>query len=196
MQKSDEQQNNAKSLSGTVPNHKNSGMERSIFKPKRRPQKGPPIIKKICNTIQKYKKMDLYPITLKIKKMYKPSKATATNIQTVKLKRGETIEQKVRRIKSNDEPIKDGVEASYTEREDGVPPDNDPRTDKWDAAIGATDKAAKNTLTQRELRIGEKTYDTMDEKTKEAFHKKFKQNKHTDTWAKEQAGKKGKEGGA
>lgn len=130
--------------------------------------------------------------------MYKPSKATSTNIQTQMLKRGETIEAKIRRIKNNDEPIKDGVQESYTEREQGVTPENDPRTDKWDAAIDATSKVANNTLTQRDRRIGEKTYDTMDDKQKEEFHKKHKKNKHTDTWAKEQTGKSGagKEGGA
>lgn len=130
--------------------------------------------------------------------MYKPSKATTTTFQSPILKRGETIEAKVRRIKSNDEPITDGVQESYTEREEGVRPDNDPRSDKWDAAIEATAKAAKNTLTQREMRIGEKTYDTMDDKQKEEFHKKFTKNKHTDSWKAEKTGKggAGNEGGA
>lgn len=125
--------------------------------------------------------------------MYKPSRATQTNIQTPKLKRGEPIEAKIRRIKNNDEPIKDGVQESYTEREEGVKPSSDPRTDKWDAAIDATNKAAKNTLTQRDKRMGEKTYDTMDEKGQEEFHKKHPKNKHSETWATKQ---KGKEGGA
>lgn len=133
-------------------------------------------------------------IILKIYNMYKPNKPTKTNIQTPPLKEGETMEAKVRRILNNDEPITDGVQESYTEREEGVLPSNDPRTDKWDAAIDATGKAAKNTLTQREMKLGEKTYDTMDDTQKEEFHKKFKKNKHTETWKEQQQTKPGKGG--
>lgn len=52
---------------------------------------------------------------------------------------GETIETKVRRIVDNKEPITDGAPIVYTERKDGVLPQYDIRTDRWDMAIMAMD---------------------------------------------------------
>lgn len=47
---------------------------------------------------------------------------------------GETIEEKVSRITENNEPITDGTEIVYTKRADGVLPQYDVRTDKWEIA--------------------------------------------------------------
>ena len=56
---------------------------------------------------------------------------------------GETIETKIMRIVENKEPIEDGAPLIYTERKDGVQPEYDVRTDKWEIALDAMDKVAK-----------------------------------------------------
>lgn len=52
---------------------------------------------------------------------------------------GETIEEKVRRVTENNEPITDGAPIIYTNREDGVLPAYNIRTDRWDIAQEAMD---------------------------------------------------------
>lgn len=47
---------------------------------------------------------------------------------------GETIETKVKRITENNEPITDGAPIIYTNREDGVLPAYNIRTDRWEIA--------------------------------------------------------------
>lgn len=56
---------------------------------------------------------------------------------------GESIENKVRRIVDNKEPITDGAPIVYTEKKDGVLPQYDIRTDRWDMAIMAMDAVNK-----------------------------------------------------
>lgn len=53
--------------------------------------------------------------------------------------KGESIENKVRRITENNEPITDGAPIIYTNREDGVLPAYNIRTDRWDIAQAAMD---------------------------------------------------------
>ena len=52
---------------------------------------------------------------------------------------GETIEAKVRRIVDNKEPITDGAPIIFTEKKDGVLPQFNIRTDRWDMAVMAMD---------------------------------------------------------
>lgn len=54
---------------------------------------------------------------------------------------GETLETKVARLLENNEPITDGAPIIYTEKKDGVLPQYDIRTDKWDIAQSAMDLA-------------------------------------------------------
>lgn len=61
---------------------------------------------------------------------------------------GETIENKVKRIVENKEPISDGAPIIYTEKKDGVLPQFDIRTDKWDIAINAMDKVHSSKIAQ------------------------------------------------
>lgn len=63
---------------------------------------------------------------------------------------GETIEMKVERIMSNKEPITDSSEIIYTDRKDGVRPDYDIRTDRWEFAIDGMDKVTKAKLAKRD----------------------------------------------
>lgn len=66
---------------------------------------------------------------------------------------GETIENKVRRVVENKEPIKDAARLIYTERKDGVRPDYDIRTDRFDVAIEATGIITKSKQAKRDERI-------------------------------------------
>ena len=52
---------------------------------------------------------------------------------------GENILTKVRRILDENEPLTDGAPLIYTPKEDGVKPEFDIRTDKWQIAINAMD---------------------------------------------------------
>ena len=61
---------------------------------------------------------------------------------------GEPIEIKVKRIVENKEPISDGAPIIYTEKKDGVLPQFDIRTDKWDIAIEAMDKVHSSKIAQ------------------------------------------------
>ena len=61
-------------------------------------------------------------------------------MESVTTYEGETIETKVNRIVNNGEPITDGAPIIYTERKDGVLPEYDIRTDRWDITIDAMDK--------------------------------------------------------
>lgn len=62
---------------------------------------------------------------------------------------GERIETKVARITNNNEPISDGAPIIYMERKDGIVPDYDIRTDRFDIAIEAMDKVAKTKISKR-----------------------------------------------
>lgn len=55
---------------------------------------------------------------------------------------GEPIEDKIRRILDENEPITDGAPVIYTDKKDGVRPEFNIRTDKWDIAIQAMDKVS------------------------------------------------------
>ena len=57
---------------------------------------------------------------------------------------GETIERKVRRIEVDNEPIKDGSPIIYTEKADGVKPEYNVRTDRFEVAATAMDIVHKN----------------------------------------------------
>lgn len=63
---------------------------------------------------------------------------------------GETIEQKIERILENNDPITDGAPIIYTERKDGVQPEYDIRTDRFDIALEGTDYISKSKLATRE----------------------------------------------
>ncbi|AXH78068.1 MAG: hypothetical protein [Microviridae sp.] len=84
--------------------------------------------------------------------MYKQTKQFKNNIQVSKTYEGETIETKVRRITTNKEPIKDGAPLIYTERKDGVKPATNIKTDRFEIALEAMDKATKSHITNRDQR--------------------------------------------
>lgn len=74
----------------------------------------------------------------------------STSIECNESLEGETIEQKVERIMSNGEAIEDVAPLIYTERADGVQPQYDIRTDRWDVAIDAMDYVTKSEIAKRD----------------------------------------------
>jgi hypothetical protein len=87
--------------------------------------------------------------------MYYYGKPAETSIVVNESYEGETIEQKVDRIVNNGEPISDGAPIIYTERKDGVRPEYDIRTDRFEIAVDAMDTVTKTALAKREARIVE-----------------------------------------
>lgn len=65
-----------------------------------------------------------------MKKVIVPRKSTFNRVLT----EGESIEEKVRRIVDNNEPIEDTAPMIYTERKDGIQQEYNIRADKWDIA--------------------------------------------------------------
>lgn len=110
--------------------------------------------------------------------MYKKNKINKTKLTRNTSYKGETIEEKVSRIVNNKEPISDGAPITYTERKDGVLPEFNIRTDRFEVAIDAMDAVTKSHQAKREQRIGEKTYDTMNSEQQAEFNKKYPQNKY------------------
>lgn len=68
---------------------------------------------------------------------------------------GECIEHKIQRLVKNKEPLEGSVPLTYTERKDGVLPQYDIRTDRWEIATEAMDKVAKSIIAKRDNK-GEK----------------------------------------
>lgn len=69
---------------------------------------------------------------------------TINNVGNIAFKEGEYIEEKVRRITENGEPIEDGAPIIYTERKDGVNPAYNIRTDRWEIAQNAMEQVGNN----------------------------------------------------
>ena len=66
------------------------------------------------------------------------------NLKSVETYEGETIETKVARIVQEKAPITDGAPIIYTDREQGVLPAYNVRTDRWEIAENAMDQVNKN----------------------------------------------------
>lgn len=109
--------------------------------------------------------------------MYPYSKAAKTTLKVNNSYEGVTIETKLERMLNNKEPIGDGASIIYTERKNGVHPEMDIRTDRWEHAVDARDKQAKSKIATREQAIGERSFDTMTDEQKKTFHEKFPNNK-------------------
>lgn len=71
----------------------------------------------------------------------KRTKYTPNFMGSIEPFEGESIEEKVSKLTENNEPITDGAPIIYTEKKDGVLPQYDIRTDKWDIAQSAMDLA-------------------------------------------------------
>lgn len=109
--------------------------------------------------------------------MYKQNKMQETSMKINNSIQGETIEQKIMRVVHNNEPITDGAPIIYTERKDGVLPEHDIRTDRFEIAVEAMDKVAQAYDAKRNMAIQERTYDTMTNEQQQEFHKKYPNSK-------------------
>lgn len=86
----------------------------------------------------------------KIMKSYNQNTYAKGSLSYNKSKEGESLEQKIERIVSNKEPIKDGAPILYTERKEGVKRSTNIRTDRFEVAVEAADKIAKSYKAKRE----------------------------------------------
>ena len=93
--------------------------------------------------------------------MYKIPKIQSANISGIETYAGETIEEKVNKILTQNEPIADGAQLNYTERKDGVKPEYDIRTDRFEHAIDAMERVTKSHIAKREERLKEASSDNV-----------------------------------
>lgn len=98
--------------------------------------------------------------------MYKYNKARPTGLSVNTSYEGERLELKIERITNNKEPITDTAPIIYTERKDGVLPDYNIRTDRFEYAIEAMDKVDKTYKAQRMERLKDKETKTDSKETK------------------------------
>lgn len=82
--------------------------------------------------------------------MYKVSNYNNTGLKVNQSIQGQTLEEKIDRITTNNEPIKDGAPLIFTERNEGVKPGYNIRTDRFEIAIDAMDKMLKSNIAKSE----------------------------------------------
>lgn len=87
--------------------------------------------------------------------MYNQNKITETSIDLNQSTEGEPLENKIERMMNNEAGIEQEVEMQYTDRKDGVRPEYNPRTDKWDLAAETMELASTNTLEARKEKLKE-----------------------------------------
>lgn len=83
----------------------------------------------------------------------KAKKGSTTNIKINGSVQGESIEEKMRRILENKEPITDGAPLEYTEKSDGVKAGYNIRTDRWEIALDGIDSIQKSENAKRESKM-------------------------------------------
>ena len=79
-----------------------------------------------------------------------------TNICVNESYEAERLEFKIQKMVDAKEPIGSEVTPMYTERRDGVLPQYDVRTDRFEIALEAMDKVSKSEIAKREERHKEK----------------------------------------
>lgn len=89
---------------------------------------------------------------LTILKIMKTNNYIKTQLKNVPTEQGESIEEMLRRLIANNEPIPNEVPPIYTPLNEGVIGDTDIRHDRFDTAIQALDKfAASDTAKSAEI---------------------------------------------
>ncbi len=69
-----------------------------------------------------------------------------TNFDVNESTEGKSVEEKMRETTINGQPIDNAAPLIYTDRKDGVLPQYDIRTDRWDIALQTTDKIARTNV--------------------------------------------------
>lgn len=72
-----------------------------------------------------------------------------SRIQTKITREGQSIEEYLRKAVSSKEPIKATAKVTYNDRKDGVLPQHDIRTDRFEVALMATDKIHASSFAAR-----------------------------------------------
>lgn len=85
--------------------------------------------------------------------MYKTIKPTKGSLKANKAYVGQSMEIMVQRILNNNEPINAQSIPIYQHRGDGVNPDYNIRTDRWEYAIEASDKMTQSQRATRQAGI-------------------------------------------
>lgn len=114
--------------------------------------------------------------------MIKPSFFPTLPKTNYEFQEGESIEQKVRRITENNEPITDGAPIIYTNRDDGVLPAYNIRTDRWDVAQQAMDAINQANLAKS------KNYGKIEKEDKKALDSKDMNSESSQSSQQESAG--------
>lgn len=83
---------------------------------------------------------------------YKQNTYSTSKLKVNKSTEGEPLEHKIERVVNSKEPIKDGAPQIFTERKDGVKPETNIRTDRFEVALEATTKVKRSYQTRREER--------------------------------------------
>lgn len=73
------------------------------------------------------------------------------------VREGMTIEETINKCVAENNPIENIVPIIYTARKDGVKPEYDIRTDRWEMAQKAMDYVAQDIQIKRETKIAENT---------------------------------------
>lgn len=82
--------------------------------------------------------------------MFKTSNYSKTQISCNEAYYAESIEQKMRKVMAGAETAEETAQIIYTDRKDGVLPEYDIRTDRFDVALEASDKCHKTDIARRE----------------------------------------------
>lgn len=88
-----------------------------------------------------------------------------TTISTNFLEDGESIEEKMRKVTTTNEPIENVAPMIYTELKEGVLPECDIRTDRWEIAQEAMGAVEKSITAKREAKA--QTQENTQETTQE-----------------------------
>lgn len=84
--------------------------------------------------------------------MYTNPKIKPTKIETFDLTEGQTIEEKMRLVMQNKEPIEEGAPLIYTPRNEGVSAGYNIRTDRFDIAMEGMKVVHKSAIAQRDAK--------------------------------------------
>lgn len=99
--------------------------------------------------------------------MKKGIKLYRTQMRNENLEKGESIEQKMFRVTTSNEPIENVSPLLYTDRKDGVLPETDFRTDRTAIAQAAMGAVTKSKIAKREAGLGAPEETKQETETKE-----------------------------
>lgn len=84
--------------------------------------------------------------------MYRQNQKVKTSLRVSNIREGETIERKLERMMKNGADLGETSGSIFTERNDGVIPETDIRTDRHEIAVDAADVMSQIHLTKRDER--------------------------------------------